>query len=113
MATSSIANKKITLGAAVAAAGTVVTSYPAGQTQATLQATTGGSLALETGETFKQAASGAGTVLFAFGASDITITNNSGAAWPAGTDIFVSFGQVDINGSYNLTNPKKVQDSVA
>lgn len=113
MATSAIANTKAYLAAAVAPAGTLTVPYPAGQTQATLQTSTGGSAALSSGESFPQAASGAGTVLFAFGASNITVTNNSGAAWPAGADLFLSFGQVDIRGGYNLTNPKKVQDSVA
>ena len=106
------ANQKHTMAAAVANAGTFTVAYPAGTVQADLTGTTLGQLALKSGETFEQAASGAGTVAFAFGASNITVTNNTGQTLPAG-DIFLSFGAIDINGSYNLTTPKKVQDSVA
>ena len=105
---SALANLKHTLAAAVANAGTFTTPYPAGFTQAMLNGSTLGQLALKSGETFPQAASGAGTVAFSFGASTITVTNNTGNALPAG-DITLSFGAVDINGSYNLTTPRKVQ----
>lgn len=109
----SLANIKTILGTAVANAGTVVVAYPAGTNQALLTGTTGGSVAVNANDTYKQAASGAGTVAFTFGASNITITNNSGATWPAGAELIASFGRVDINGSYNLTNPKQLQDKVA
>lgn len=106
-----IGNKKFQLASAVANAGTVVTSYPAPLVQADLLGTTGGSVAVD-GNVWKQG-TGAGTVAFTYGSSTITITNNSGVSWPAGADIFAGFGRVDINGSYNLTYPKKVQDKVA
>ena len=110
MATS-IGNSKITLETAVATGGTVTVPYPTGETQTSLTGTTGGSVAVGDNDVFKQAASGAGTVAFAFGASNITITNNSGIAWPAGTVLTAGFGRVDIDGNYNLTWPKKVQDA--
>lgn len=103
-----LANKKFTLGTAVANAGTVVTSYPAGFAQADLLGTTGGVLVVE-GNIWRQGASGFTVV---FGASDITITNTSPVTWAAGAEVTVSFGRIDINGSYNLTLPKKTQDKV-
>lgn len=104
------ANLEHTLAATVANAGTFTVAYPAGFTQAMLTGSTGGQLARESGETFLQAASGAGTVAFAFGAANITVTNNTGGALPVGK-LFLSFGTVDIDGSYNLTWPKQVQDA--
>lgn len=103
------ANTTTTLAAAVANAGTFTVPYPAGFVQADLTGTTQGQMALASGETFLQAASGAGTVAMAFGATEITITNNTGVTIPAGTKIYLSFGAVDINGSYNLTWPLQVQ----
>lgn len=112
MAVSAIANLRHTTAANVANAATFTVPYPAGTTQATLTGSTGGQLALKGGESYKQG-TGAGTVTFAFGASDITVTNNTGNAIPAASLVYLSFGEVDINGSYNLTNPRKVQNSVA
>lgn len=103
-------NSKITLAAAVATAGTVTMPYPTGLVQADLANTTSGQIAVGN-DVFPQAASGAGTVALAFGASSITVTNNSGIAWPAGSEVIGSFGRIDINGSYNLTWPKAVQDA--
>lgn len=93
----------ITITTAVAPAGTLVVAYPAGQTQASLQATTGGSVSLNSNDTFPQAASGAGTVAFAFGASNITVTNNTGVTWAVGDTVRFGFGINNRLGSYNLT----------
>lgn len=99
-----IANQKYVLPAAVANAGTVVIpAYPAGFVQADLSATVGGRVAVNSNDVYPQAASGAGTVLFTFGASTITLTNNSGIPWPAGSELIVSYGVNNRNGSYNLT----------
>lgn len=106
---SALANSKFTLSADVAKAGTVVRPYPAGTVQATLTGSTGGTLAVN-GDVFKQ---GAGGFTVTFGASDITITNDSPVTWPANSEATVSFGRNDINGSFNLTNPRQVQDKVA
>lgn len=111
MAVSAIANLEHTLAAAVANAATFTVPYPAGTTQAILTGSTGGQLVRESGETYLQG-TGAGTIALAFGASNITVTNNTGNALPAAAKLYLSFGEVDINGSYNLTNPKKVQDRV-
>lgn len=102
------ANTKMTLAAPVANAATITVAYPAGFTQAMLTGSTGGQLALKSGETFTQAD---GKITIAFGASNITVTNATGGALPAG-DIYLSFGSVDIDGSYNLTWPKQIQDKV-
>ncbi len=93
----------ITITTAVPNAGTLTVSYPAGFTQASLQATTGGSVSLNSNDTFPQAASGAGTVAFAFGASNITVTNNTGVTWAVGDVVRFGFGINNRLGSYNLT----------
>ena len=100
---------KTILASAVAQAGTVVlAAYPAGSTQATLLGTTGGVLTVDN-NVWKQ---GAGGFTVVFGASTITITNDSGVTWAAQSELVVSFGRVDINGSYNLTFPRQLQDKV-
>ncbi len=90
------------LSADVANAGTfVISAYPAGSTQASLTGSTGGGVAISNNEYWPQG-SGAGTVSFTFGASTITITNNSGVTWVSGSSIIASFGRTDRNGVYNL-----------
>lgn len=107
-----IANVKQTLAAAVANAGTVViAAYPAGTDKALLDGTAGGVVAVNS-TTYKQGA-GAGTVAIAYGASSITITNNTGETWPAGADFVASFGRTDKNGSYNLVIGTGRQDAAA
>lgn len=101
MATKPFAIASITavLAAAVANAGTVTIPYPAGQTQASLASSTGGMVVINNNMVYPQAASGAGTVALTFGASDITITNNSGETWPAGASLIASFGAKDYSDS--------------
>jgi len=91
-----------TITTAVAPAGTLTVSYPTGSTQASLTGSIGGSVSINNNDTFPQAASGAGTVAFTFGASNITITNNSGITWQVGDILRAGFGKVPRNGSYNL-----------
>lgn len=98
----SLVTTRATLGSAVNNAATVVIPYPAGWNQARLLGTTGGSLTLADNERFPQAPSGAGTVAFTFGASDITITNNSGIQWPQFAQIIVGFGTKDEQGRYTV-----------
>lgn len=93
----------ISITTAVAPAGTLTVAYPAGTVQATLNGTTGGSMSLNSNDTFPQAASGTGTVLFAFGASNITVTNNTGLTWAVGDLVRFGFGINNRLGSYNLT----------
>lgn len=104
-----IVNTKYVLPAAVADAATFTMPYPAGYAQADLNGTTGGVLVIDQ-QAWKQGATpGVG---FTFGAGNITVTNSTGAAFASGKEITVSFGRVDIAGSYNLTNPRKTQDKV-
>lgn len=106
---SAVSNLKYITPTTIATGATFTVPYPTGQNQASLTGTTLGQLALASGDAFPQASSGNGTVAFAFGASNITVTNNTGVAIPANTEMFLSFGAVDINGSYNVTTPRKVQ----
>lgn len=105
---SALANLRHLTTATVANAGTFTVPYPAGFNQAALTGTTLGQMALANGSAFPQG-TGAGTVAFAFGASEITVTNNTGISLPQATELFLSFGATDINGSYNVTTPRKVQ----
>lgn len=103
---------KTILASAVADGGTVTVAYPTGTTQASLTDSTGGEVSINDGAggTFQQ---GAGGFTVSFGASNITITNDSDVTWPAQATFYASFGETDINGNYNLTYPRQVQDAVA
>lgn len=91
-----------TLATAVADAGTVDVAYPTGTTQASLTGSTDGSVTINDGG-YGRWDQGAGGATFTFGASAITITNDSGVTWPAGATLRASFGSGPRNGSYNLT----------
>ena len=95
-----IANKTHTMAAAVADDATFTTTYPSGQTQASLRGSTGGQMTIA-GDTWHQGSDPG--VLFLFGASTITVTNKSGVSFAAGEDVVFSFGNSARNGSYNLT----------
>jgi hypothetical protein len=97
---SSLAVTRAVLASAVANAGTVVIPYPTGSTQASLIGSTGGELVLNDNDRYVQAASGT-RVEFTFGASDITVTNQTGVSWPIASTILVSFGSSDFEGRYN------------
>ena len=103
---------KTILASAVADGGTVTVGYPTGTNQASLTGSTGGEVSINDGAggLWKQ---GAGGFTVSFGASTITITNDSDVAWPAQASLYASFGETDINGNYNLTYPKQIQDKVA
>lgn len=97
---SSLAVTRAVLASAVANAATVVIPYPAGTTQSSLITSTGGELVLNDNDRYAQALSGV-RVEFTFGASNITITNQTGVTWPAASTILVSFGSSDVEGRYN------------
>lgn len=109
---SALGNSRTVLATDVADGATVTVPYPAGLTQTDLTDSTGGVVAVNENDVWPQG-TGAGTVALTFGASNITVTNNSGITWTAGSDLIASFGETSINGSYNLTYPKQVQDAVA
>jgi hypothetical protein len=96
---SSLAITRAVLAAQVNNAGTVVIPYPAGSTQASLITSTGGELVLNDNDRYVQGTAGV-RVEFTFGASDITVTNQTGVAWPAASVILVSFGSSDYEGRY-------------
>lgn len=106
-----LANAKTILAAAVANGGTITFAYPAGTDQDffTDSGPNAGQVVVNQ-QTFPEG-TGAGTVAIAYGASNITVTNNTGAAWPVQAEVFASFGRTDINGSYNLTWPRQVQNA--
>lgn len=98
---SALGNSKQVLASAVTNTNTFTMPYPSGLTQADLTGTTGGRLVVNDNDAYPQAPSGAGTVAFSFGASNITVTNNSGVTFPANATILASFGREDVNGRYN------------
>ena len=110
MTTSAIAYTTYTTTASVADAGTMTVAYPSGFAQADLLGSTGGTVAVGENDVWDQADPG---FAFTFGVSDITVTNNTGAAIPANTLLKISFGDKTIGGSYNLTSPRALQDKVA
>jgi hypothetical protein len=84
-----------TLATAVANAGTVTLPYPAGTTQASFtgaNASADGALVLNDNDLFKEAVSGV-RVNYTYGGSNITLTNNTGISWPAGSTIIAQLGQ--------------------
>ncbi|AKR54329.1 hypothetical protein XM25_00610 [Devosia sp. H5989] len=95
-----IANTKASLASTVADDGTFTLAYPSGASRASLRDSTGGSIAIGDNDVWAEGPDG---VEFAYGASNITVTNRSGVSWAAGSNVVVSFGQTDRNGSYNLT----------
>lgn len=97
-----LGNVTHTLASNVADDGTVAIAYPSGQSAVSLANASGGVLSVDDGAggTWEQGADG---FTYTLGASTITITNKSGVAWPAGSEITVSFGETPRNGSYNLT----------
>ena len=84
-----------TLAAAVANGGTVTLAYPTGTTQADFNAgLASGGYAMLNGD--KIAVGGSG-IAISYGASNITVTNNTGASWAAGSTLAVQLEQPDGN----------------
>lgn len=91
------ARVEITLAAAVANAGTVDIAYPTGTSQASFSAGLGGTGAyvmLNDNDKWTEAA---GKIALSYGASLITLTNNSGYTWVAGTRVLLNVDQQDGN----------------
>lgn len=87
----------ITLTAAVANAGTVLVAYPAGRVQAdfigSFAAPNTGFVVLNNNEVYLERASGV-RVGLTYNAGDVTVTNNTGVTWPAGSTIRVQMGRI-------------------
>ena len=98
MTTSAIVTTTHSLAAAVADAATFTVPYPAGFDQDALTGTTGGEVLVGENDVWQQDDPG---FAFSFGASNITVTNNTGATLAAGTDLKISFGDRTKDGSYN------------
>lgn len=95
-----LANTSAVLASAVTDSNTVTVAYPAGKTQGDLIGSTGGRVVINNNDAYPQAGSGA-AVVFTFGSSNITITNNTGVTWAAGSTLLASFGDNTEDGSYN------------
>lgn len=95
-----VTNKTFTLAASVADDASFTTTYPSGFTQADLQGSEGGQFGIAQ-DVWKQGIDPG--VDIAFGATTITITNRSGAAFAAGAEVVLSLGNTARKGSYNLT----------
>lgn len=87
----------VTLATDVANNGTFTVSYPTGSNQALLRGSTGGRMVVDADASFGQ---GAGGFTAAFGASNITVTNTTGATLTAGRVITISFGDPTVAGRY-------------
>ena len=98
MTTSAIALTVHTLVAAVADEATFTAAYPSGYDQDALTGTTGGEVLVGENDVWQQDDPG---FAFSFGASNITVTNNTGATLAAATDLKLSFGDRTKGGSYN------------
>lgn len=95
-----VANE-VVLASAVANAGTVtIAAYPAGTTQASFigpnAAPNTGVAVLNGNEVYREAASGV-RVNITYNASDITVTNNTGITWPAGSRLQMQFGRAGVD----------------
>lgn len=86
----------VVLGSAVANAGTVTVPYPAGTNQAFFTganaAANTGAVVLNNNEVYPEAASGV-RINLTYGGGDITLTNNTGISWPAGSTVRVQLGR--------------------
>ena len=95
------------LASAVANAGTVTLAYPAGTNQAFFtgaNASADGVAVLNDNEVYLERVSGV-RVNITYGASDITLTNNTGVSWPAGSTLRVQLGRAGNDRPGFATNP--------
>lgn len=90
-----VATTTHTLASAVADDGTFTVSYPSGFTRADLVGSTGGEVVVDERYFHDQADPGFG---FSFGASNITVTNLTGATLAAGSELVLSFGELSTGG---------------
>lgn len=112
MTISAVATTTHTLTAAVTDTSTFTVAYPTGFNQAALQTTSGGEVVVGENDVWGEADPG---FAFSFGASNITVTNNTGATLPIGTELRLSFGEYTNDGSMNpvmqVAGPVSLTDS--
>lgn len=85
------------LASAVANAGTVTLAYPAGTTVADFvgrNAAADGKVVVNGNEVYNEATAGV-RINLSYGASNITLTNNTGQTWAAGSALIVELGQAN------------------
>lgn len=85
----------LVLSADVANAGTVTVNYPTGTNQAFFtgdNASATGAVVVNENEVYPEAVSGV-RINLSYGASNITLTNNTGVTWPAGSRLRVQLGR--------------------
>ena len=97
---SSLAVTRAVLAAAVPNAGTITVPYPTGTNQAGLIGTTGGDLVVNNNDRYLQGTSGV-RVEYTFNPTNITVTNQTGVAWPINAEVIVAFGVSDDEGRYH------------
>lgn len=93
------------LAAAVANAGTFTTAYPSGTSQQEFDTGLAGPRSELILNGNDRLGLGAGGFSLAFGASLVTVTNNSGATWPAGARFVLGLDRQDGNECVVLTIP--------
>lgn len=101
------------LASAVANSGTFTVSYPTGTAQTSFNAGlagTGSTLILNGNDKYTTAGA---TFSLTFGASDITVTNLSGATWPAGTSYILGLDQVNGDDIVSITLPVFAMTGIA
>ena len=103
MSFSALAKTTHTLAAAVADAATFTVAYPSGTTQATFTYASGGDVLVGENDVWTIGEDPGFAV--SYGASNITVTNNTEASLAAGTELTLSFGEKTTDGSYNPTSP--------
>lgn len=92
-----IAYNQVTLASSVADDATFTVAYPSGVTQGSLLGATGGVMVVDGDAVYEQGNAGFTAV---YGASNITVTNTTGATLAAGSVIDISFGRNDIDGRF-------------
>ena len=94
-----LATVTTTLASSVANTTTFTVAYPSGITQARLLGCSGGRMVVNGDVGYDEGASG---FTASYGASNITVTNKTGAALAAGSGVILSFGENTRDGSYNV-----------
>lgn len=96
----SFVTTSVVLAAQVANAGTVTVPYPAGTNQAFFTganaAANSGAAVINENDVYPEAGSGV-RINLTYGGSDITLTNNTGVTWPAGSIVRVQLGRAGID----------------
>lgn len=104
--TSNYANAQLQLLADVPNAGTVTVPYPSGTTQASFTGANAGLTSDNMAVIGQAKYTGSAALGFAYGASNITVTNNTGVTWLAGAEARFGFPRADPVQVYN--GPKAI-----